>query len=70
MNNLREQKIIKFRDTIKTLSNSELMEYIQTLSVNDIDILVYEWGVWARNEQLQPNSDWITWLILAGRGWG
>ena len=28
------------------------------------------WRSVARPEQLPPNGDWTTWLILAGRGWG
>ena len=29
-----------------------------------------EWLDAARPDQLAPNGDWNTWLILAGRGWG
>lgn len=32
--------------------------------------LRYHWPFWARPDQLAPEGDWITWLILAGRGWG
>jgi phage terminase large subunit-like protein len=32
--------------------------------------LKYHWPFWARPDQLAPSGDWITWLILAGRGWG
>lgn len=32
--------------------------------------LLYCWPRWARPEQLPPEGDWRTWLILAGRGWG
>jgi predicted phage terminase large subunit-like protein len=27
-------------------------------------------NIWARPNQLPPEGDWLTWLILAGRGWG
>lgn len=27
-------------------------------------------GLWARDNQLPPESDWRTWLLLAGRGFG
>lgn len=33
-------------------------------------VAVYRWDLWARPEQMPPEGDWITWLILAGRGWG
>ncbi len=32
--------------------------------------LKYEWTFWARPNQLPPEGDWATWLILAGRGFG
>lgn len=28
------------------------------------------WRIFARNAQVAPDSDWRTWLILAGRGFG
>lgn len=28
------------------------------------------WRTIARPEQIEPGGDWVTWLILAGRGWG
>lgn len=32
--------------------------------------LKHYWKFWARPDQLIPEGNWITWLILAGRGWG
>jgi phage terminase large subunit-like protein len=32
--------------------------------------LRYNWDFWARPNQLEPEGDWTTWLILAGRGFG
>jgi predicted phage terminase large subunit-like protein len=29
-----------------------------------------DWRITARPDQLTPEGDWLTWLILAGRGWG
>jgi predicted phage terminase large subunit-like protein len=31
---------------------------------------LYDWEFWARPNQLAPQGDWTTWLILAGRGFG
>ena len=31
---------------------------------------VYWAGVQAREEQIEPEGDWNTWLIQSGRGWG
>lgn len=32
--------------------------------------LLYTWEFWARPNQLPPETNWRTWLILAGRGFG
>jgi len=32
--------------------------------------LLYDWPRWARDEQVEPAGDWVTWLILGGRGSG
>lgn len=32
--------------------------------------LKWEWKFWARPNQLTPEGDWNTWLVLAGRGFG
>lgn len=29
-----------------------------------------DWSFWARKNQLAPEGDWLSWLILAGRGFG
>ena len=31
---------------------------------------MYWAGVQAREEQIEPDGDWNTWLIQSGRGWG
>lgn len=32
---------------------------------------IYDWAAfWARDNQLAPPGDWLTWLLLAGRGFG
>jgi phage terminase large subunit-like protein len=32
--------------------------------------LAYDWRVWARPNQLPPATDWLVWLLMAGRGFG
>jgi phage terminase large subunit-like protein len=33
--------------------------------------VMWDWpGYWARPNQLPPEGDWLTWLVLAGRGFG
>lgn len=40
------------------------------LSDEEAHALWYDWPSWARDEQLMPEGDWLTWLVLAGRGFG
>lgn len=32
--------------------------------------LYHDWGFWARPKQLPPEGDWLTWAVIAGRGFG
>lgn len=43
---------------------------IETASPDELEVLKYEWKLWARAEQLPPDWGWFVWLINAGRGWG
>lgn len=47
-----------------------LIKEIDNLSAKEMIALLYDWSLWARPEQLIPQGNWRTWLILAGRGWG
>ena len=40
------------------------------LSDDDLAQLEYDWRFWARQEQIAPDGDWLTWVINAGRGFG
>lgn len=31
---------------------------------------MWDWQAWARPNQLAPSGSWLTWLVLAGRGFG
>lgn len=37
---------------------------------SDADLIDWTWEFWAREQQLPPDGDWSTWLMLAGRGGG
>jgi len=51
-------------------------QYVETLSktFNDIESIAFhsrlKWLETARTTQIEPEGNWSTWLILAGRGWG
>jgi len=40
------------------------------LTDEQMEDLLFDWSFWARPEQLLPEGDWDTWLIMTGRGWG
>jgi phage terminase large subunit-like protein len=52
------------------LKPAERRNRLGLLTQAECDRLLYDWSFWARDEQLPPSGDWVTWLILAGRGAG
>lgn len=60
----------------------EKESFLDSLSGDDLELLMWEWEFWARPEQLEPDpatcvatgcqcgGNWRTWLIMSGRGWG
>lgn len=62
---------MNLKEIIKGKRKDEIIKVINTLTDEEIISLMYDWeGMWARDNQLEPDGDWRTWLILAGRGWG
>jgi phage terminase large subunit-like protein len=50
---------------------SDLRErFLARLRPAALDALATWWPLWARADQLAPDGDWRTWLILGGRGAG
>lgn len=41
-----------------------------SLTDEEAEALLWDWRAWARPNQLAPEGDWLTWLVLAGRGFG
>lgn len=57
--------ISEAEEIIAGLSSTELRELDKVLvGVN------WDWKWWARANQLPPPGEWMTWLVLAGRGFG
>ena len=52
------------------LPESERAKILADLSEDEADALQWDWRFWGRPDQIQPPGEWVTWLILAGRGWG
>jgi phage terminase large subunit-like protein len=48
-----------------------VVDALREVSDAEAALILNLWEMWARPEQLlPPGTDWSTWLILAGRGWG
>ena len=45
-------------------------QWLESLTDQETTDLEHSWAFWARPEQLAPPGDWLTWLIMAGRGFG
>jgi phage terminase large subunit-like protein len=43
---------------------------VATLDEDELIELHYWWRLWARPSQLPPAGDWVTWLLIGGRGSG
>lgn len=62
--------------TAETLRHNpaEKDAFLNSLSLAELDALSFDWGFWARDDQLPP-LEWVTgkkpfWIIRCGRGWG
>ena len=58
----------------KQVEPEQLVELFAALNDEEAALLQYTWSFWARPQQLPPllssETSWLTWLILAGRGFG
>lgn len=55
---------------LASLTKEEQEKWLSQLSEEAKARLKWDWKFWARPNQLEPEGDWNTWLILAGRGFG
>lgn len=64
------QKQSSLAEIFLELPISEQKRRISKLTDNEIIALSYDWEYFSRPSQQLPDGDWISWLILAGRGFG
>src|SRR5438128_747341 len=58
-------------ESLGSLPPSILAQVLDDLPTDDLLKVLYDWKLWARPEQLEPNDGhWLKWLIDTGRGWG
>jgi len=58
-------------EQLAALSKDEREAILSQLPPEQILALQRDWRVfWARKNQIAPDGNWSTWLLLAGRGFG
>jgi phage terminase large subunit-like protein len=57
-------------ESLTRLPISEREAILSSLSKEQADSLQYDWSFYARPNQILPPGEWLTWLLLAGRGFG
>lgn len=57
-------------DLFRALPPAQQESELAKLSNEAQAALLHDWRFWGRPDQFPPDGDWLTWLILAGRGWG
>ena len=55
---------------LASLPEAERAAHLARLSDETKAELLTHWPFWARPNQLAPDGNWLTWVILAGRGFG
>lgn len=57
-------------DTLRKFPKAKVDEVFKQLGPKKVEELKHTWSFWARDEQLEPEGDWNTWFVNAGRGFG
>jgi len=57
-------------DSLRKLPKKKVDELFKQLGPQRVEELKHTWTFWARDEQLEPEGNWNTWFINAGRGFG
>ena len=68
--NVLDESVIRLKNALLTMNEDQRLQFISSLSLEQAEAIKYDWRISARPEQLLPNRDFFTWLLLCGRGWG
>lgn len=61
---------VSLRESLVSLSETDRAIVLADFTEDELVAIEHDWVLWARANQLPPESDWAKWLILTGRGWG
>ena len=56
--------------SLASINSKGRAKILNDLSPEQLIDLRWDWRFWARPEQLPPEGDWRSWVIVAGRGFG
>lgn len=62
--------MLSLAESLASLPEAKRNELTKSLTDAEAFELLYRWDFWARPNQLAPSGDWVTWIVLAGRGFG
>jgi phage terminase large subunit-like protein len=57
-------------ESLASLSEQDRAKVLASLTEAQAEELLWDWKAWARPNQIAPSGQWLTWLVLAGRGFG
>jgi len=55
---------------LRELPTDQVQQALSQLNPQQLEHLQHDWNFWARPEQIEPEGNWNTWFINAGRGFG
>jgi phage terminase large subunit-like protein len=56
--------------SLASLPEQDRAKLLAGLTEAQAEELLWDWRAWARPNQIAPEGEWLTWLVLAGRGFG
>lgn len=57
-------------ESLASLPERERAAILASLTEQQAEELLWDWRAWARPEQIAPDGEWLTWAVIAGRGFG
>ncbi|MCB1508605.1 MAG: DNA-packaging protein [Hyphomicrobiaceae bacterium] len=59
-----------FRTALTGSEAAVVKRFVETLTAEEAEALLFDFGVFARDDQLPPAGTWRVWLVMGGRGAG
>lgn len=63
-------ELLRAKLQVMVHDGERLTEFVGALEDHELEALLFDWELWARPNQLPPDSHWVIWMVMAGRGFG